>query len=418
MSRLPENTRNRLNPAQSPSVYPDSDQESIDLDEEYETMGSGQSDTDRIQLENTAQDQYLTELFEEMDRPDPNNISRLVVPEITSAQPLPDPYEEQYEKMPVPEKKKKVKVVSLKEYGNFQSKFWCFTAYWEDRLPEDCLLYTYDYLVYQQEQCPTTGKVHFQGYVCFTKIHRFERVKSLLFDAHVEPRKKKHSVAKKYCMKDETRIDGPWEFGDDEGISEGAGQRNDLEEAKKIIDSGGTMLEVAENNFGSFIRYHKGFEKYQTLKMDSDRFEETKNDFKAFSLRDWQKDCVKRLKSQGDRKILWYYDPVGGKGKSKMADYLEAELGAYVVTGGKHQDIAHAFNYQEYVVFDLCRGFSEHKEIYALIEKFKDKRVFSSKYESKTKRAPSCQLVVFSNFYPTIDESTLSADRLEIIHLE
>ena len=98
-------------------------------------------------------------------------------------------------------------------------------------------------------------------------------------------------------------------------------------------------------------------------------------------------------------------------GKTFLTDWLEVWRGAYVITGGKYADIAYHFNHQNYVVFDFARDMAD-KFPYKLLEDFKNRRVFSSKYVPVTKRAPECHLIVFTNFEP--DKSKLSADRWDV----
>jgi len=47
----------------------------------------------------------------------------------------------------------------------------------------------------------------------------------------------------------------------------GRGGRSDLDEVKALIDGGASMTEVADNHFGSFCRYNRGFALYKQLKM-------------------------------------------------------------------------------------------------------------------------------------------------------
>ncbi|AMH87756.1 replication-associated protein [Pacific flying fox faeces associated circular DNA virus-10] len=64
-----------------------------------------------------------------------------------------------------------------------------------------------EYSVYQQEQCPTTGRLHWQGVTRFKNARQLGGVKRWLGDpqAHCEPCKKEHEAIK-YCQKEETRI--------------------------------------------------------------------------------------------------------------------------------------------------------------------------------------------------------------------
>ena len=98
-------------------------------------------------------------------------------------------------------------------------------------------------------------------------------------------------------------------------------------------------------------------------------------------------------------KVTWYYDERGNMGKTFLADWLEIRRNAYVITGGKYADIAFRFDHEDYVVFDYARDMQD-KFPYKLLEDFKNRRVFSSKYIPVTKRAKECKLIVFTNFAP------------------
>lgn len=86
-----------------------------------------------------------------------------------------------------------------------------------------------------------------------------------------------------------------------------------------------------------------------------------------------------------------------------------------MITGGKYSDIAYAFNLEEYVIFDFSRQQADRFP-YKLVEDFKNRRVFSTKYESRMKRALRCKLIVFTNWAP--DKSMLSADRWNVHHID
>lgn len=109
--------------------------------------------------------------------------------------------------------------------------------------------------------------------------------------------------------------------------------------------------------------------------------------------------------------VSWYWCGRGNSGKSFLADWLEVWRDAFVVTGGKFADIAYAYDLEEYVVFDFARD-QQERFPYKLVEDFKNRRIFSTKYESRLKRAARCKLIVFSNFAP--DKSKLSADRWDV----
>ena len=68
------------------------------------------------------------------------------------------------------------------------------------------------YCVFQREVAPTTGQVHLQGFICFSKKMRRSSVKALhLFDREVMWFEKARGTLKQceaYCSKEETRAPG------------------------------------------------------------------------------------------------------------------------------------------------------------------------------------------------------------------
>lgn len=295
-------------------------------------------------------------------------------------------------------------------------KFWCFTDYDVDSsTPPENKLKGFEYLVYQLERCPETKKLHFQGYVCYKSNQRLSALKKFDDKIHWEQRKGKHSQAKDYCMKEESQMSGPWEFGSDENISEGKGDRSDLKDIKEMVDNGKSMLDIAEDHFGSFVRYNKGIQLYKELKDAESSQKQLKIDYSAAILRQWQKVHLKILLEQNDRGVLWIWDSVGNKGKSFFARYLEAMHNAYLITSGKHADIYLAYEYQPVVVLDLSRTHSMDKSLYEIIEGFKNGRIFSSKYQSKSKKFKSAKVLVLCNFRP--DYEMISVDRLKVVEI-
>jgi hypothetical protein len=118
-------------------------------------------------------------------------------------------------------------------------------------------------LVYQLEKGDEEETHHYQGVICFTGQKRLKNLKALpgLEKAHFEAvRSLNHAVA--YCTKEDTRVDGPWEYGD----MPQQGKRNDLLTVKADLDAGMTMSDIAENHFAAFIRHQRAFVSYRRLK--------------------------------------------------------------------------------------------------------------------------------------------------------
>lgn len=89
-----------------------------------------------------------------------------------------------------------------------QCRFWIGTSYRLDfSLPQDL-----QYGVYQKEMCPSTSRIHCQFFVVFSQRKRLDQVKKIFPGDHVEP--SRHPVeARAYCMKEATRVEGPFEIG-------------------------------------------------------------------------------------------------------------------------------------------------------------------------------------------------------------
>jgi hypothetical protein len=88
------------------------------------------------------------------------------------------------------------------------SKYWCFTSF-QDKdgflwfSPEDHI-----YLVQQEESCPSTGRIHWQGFVVFERKVRFSYVRKALPSAHWEKMRGSVDEASDYCCDPKKRIDG------------------------------------------------------------------------------------------------------------------------------------------------------------------------------------------------------------------
>jgi hypothetical protein len=72
-----------------------------------------------------------------------------------------------------------------------------------------------EYLVFQKEKCPTSGREHFQTYVRFKARKRMQTVKNVMGNnAHVERARSDASTCIDYCTKLDTRVSPPKEFGE------------------------------------------------------------------------------------------------------------------------------------------------------------------------------------------------------------
>ena len=133
-------------------------------------------------------------------------------------------------------------------------------------------------------------------------------------------------------------------------------------------------------------------------------------------LREWQTTLRTTIEAPpDDRSVHWFIDRIGNSGKSYMCGYLQNHHDAFVSTGGKVADVAHAYNKEPIVIFDLPRAMEKSKDIYNLMEGFKNGCIFIPKYESACKIFDVPHVIVFANFEP--DFEALSKDRWIIYNL-
>lgn len=117
------------------------------------------------------------------------------------------------------------------------------------------------YCVYQLEK-GAEETPHFQGYVSFKKRYVLSSLKRHISNkAHWEIRKGTHEQARNYCTKEDTKLDGPWEFGQPPE----PGKRNDLLALKEDLDANMDIKTISSNHFAPYLKYHKGIISYRRL---------------------------------------------------------------------------------------------------------------------------------------------------------
>lgn len=293
-----------------------------------------------------------------------------------------------------------------------KARKYCYTSFSEDEEP------VYDssemnYMIYGKETCPITGRKHFQGYVEFKKQKTFNQaIRHLPHGAHLEVARGSFDQNRDYCIKENDFK----EFG----ASQKPGSRSDLNLVKNRILAGEALSDlVKDDDCAEVIARH--FAYFRALSNDylaGSGLSALKAKLSGAVLRTWQSHLINSIISNvpDPRHVYWFWDAIGSTGKSFMADYLIAFHGAVVFTGGKVSDIAHAYNYQSVVIFDLARTQEDKLDgVYMCLENFKNGRFFSPKYESHNKVFAPPHVLVFANFEP--DRSKLSADRWKVHHL-
>lgn len=132
---------------------------------------------------------------------------------------------------------------------------WCFT--WNNPgmldTPEEWS--GVKYLRYQLER-GENGTNHYQGFVQFKVKKRLSALKKLAPPVHWEVRRGTVQQAIDYVEKEESRVDGPWGFGDP-SIQ---GERSDLTVLAEKVLSGVSLKLIARENPSHYVRYAKGLQ--------------------------------------------------------------------------------------------------------------------------------------------------------------
>jgi hypothetical protein len=202
------------------------------------------------------------------------------------------------------------------------------------------------------------------------------------------------------------------------------GERNDLVEAadeirKRPLKSIMTHGSVHEGTIGKHFQYFKDLD---AICMKKRAFEAGKKKHNAYlatrERQPWEHKLKEVIEQDHDtRSIHWFYDPPGETGKTVNAKDLYYNHNAFYCTGGKAADIAHAYNYEPIVVFNLVAAADEEsmKYLYQVLEEFKDGIFSSGKYMSVTKAFPIPHVIVFSNICP--DQSKMKKNRMIVHHI-
>lgn len=104
--------------------------------------------------------------------------------------------------------------------------------------------------VFQLEQGEKSGYEHWQIFLRFKNQKRFTTLRKQfsaagLATAHIEPRRGSVAQAVAYCSKEETRISGPYYFGDSIDVESRQGHRSDLDRLREmVLDDGMSVDEI------------------------------------------------------------------------------------------------------------------------------------------------------------------------------
>lgn len=299
-----------------------------------------------------------------------------------------------------------------------KSRNWFFTAF-ADKDGPFTFPASVKYAAYQKESAPSTGRIHLHFFVVFSTATTFNNAKSIIAGVTgVNPYvavASKPSNARDYCMKEETRVAGPWEYGT--WTRPSPGQRTDLEEVADAMktwrDEGlparKILKNVAESHTTANIKFDSGIEKTLQKLMPTPTDD-------LFVARPWQSKLLDMLKQPADdRTIFWVFDQQGNKGKSRFAKHLLCNYDAMLLSS-KVENMSYAYEGQPIVIFDIPRTEAEcTNHLFSMAEKLKNGVFFSGKFHCRLKMFDAPHVVFFANFMP--EDGVWSSDRMKLIDL-
>lgn len=291
------------------------------------------------------------------------------------------------------------------------AKHWCFTL--NNYTDDDCVRLSglvegalCSYVIFGREKGTGTGTDHLQGYLSCRERKTLAYLKeNVSATAHWEVRRGRSDQAIDYCKKD-----GDYrEFGT---VPLGQGSRNDIVRYKDWLaglDSPPSERMIADNFTSLYMRYRSSCLKLAMLLVKQP-------DLETDEAKDWQDEILELVKLPADkRKIYFYVDEVGGVGKSWLMRRLITLYpdDVQVLGLGKRDDLSYAVDpHRSIFIFDIPRGGMDFI-CYDILEKLKDRVLFSPKYESVTKTlSKTPHVIVLSNEYP--DKNKMTNDRYDI----
>lgn len=276
------------------------------------------------------------------------------------------------------------------------------------------------YLVFGYENGAALGTPHLQGFTVLKKPKTLSGFKKAMGTErlHVENAFGSDEEAAKYCKKD----GNVEEFG---SLEKNQGHRSDVDKMKDAIMAGKPWMEVFQETPMIAIAHRNaiiaGAAEFAFKKTKE---EILKEEFADFKMRDWQATVFDMLTipsckpiniAAGVNPIIWVFDTEGGCGKSHFARWMEVAHNAFRIENNRLQDIAHAYNGEPIVIFDLARSQQESIK-YDSIELISNGTLFASKYDSRMKLFKKPRVVVFANHPPEMGK--ISDYRLAIFEVK
>ncbi len=252
------------------------------------------------------------------------------------------------------------------DIGSKRARAWCFTYNNPDDGGGAHLAHHFEVVedscrFVMQEEVGESGTPHIQGVAHFKNARTLAGIKRINPVIHWEPCKNLRASVR-YCTKSESRVPGGmrWAKGYD------------------------LPVEIADPMSGKVLHW-------------------------------WQEEINVIINGPvHDRRLYWYWDPVGKTGKSSFCKHLCLKRGA-VLFQGASKDSLYAITQMKTApkicIFDIPRTSKDYMN-YGLLEVVKNGAFFSPKYKSSMFMMNPPHVIIFANFPP--EGGKVSEDRWEI----
>lgn len=193
------------------------------------------------------------------------------------------------------------------------------------------------FIIFQEEECPTTSRRHYQGFIQLQRAVRRSSVQAKVGEGvNCSPCNGTPADNIRYCSKPDSRVNGPWQAG--EVVS--TGKRSDLEALREDLRSGQTDAELWESHFGAMARYFKAVDRYRLVLASS------------------------KGEDRGPVEVVVWYGATGhGKTRRAYHEAREAGRSLFVVPSVERRASPWFDGYagQEWVLLDdYCGGYDIH----------------------------------------------------------
>lgn len=290
---------------------------------------------------------------------------------------------------------------------------WCFTHNnYEDEDVETWKGIPCKYLVFGFERA-STGTRHLQGFIVLNRSKRSSFLLSRFPDGrkpYICPARGTNAQAAAYCKKDSDFFESGEVPPEERSRTDLRGYLEELfdyqkERGRPITDQEccrvNPELSLRYPRLGSVVRAQ-----YEPPAVEED-----------LELKEWQAALESKLNADpDDRSVTFVVDPAGNNGKSwfQRYYYLKNSARVQLLQVSKSENIAHALDTSKTCfLFNVERGGMEYLS-YNILERLKDKMVFSGKYNSEMKVWYSnVHVIVFCNEQP--DYTKMTFDRYQTI---